>query len=150
MLRAECLICCVCVAVQLQLVGLSVMDTARKLKEKQQDTLYHEFVEAMLPDRGKSGAAVRCSRVRFTIECEVLAKSRKFKALLDKAEAVRPHPFMRRCIHLPVHALGTRMCGVLVYPRHQRAPMCRCGCVFLSATLIRASSVSNTVTTCLA
>lgn len=79
-----------CVVLQLQLVGLSVMDTARKLKEKQQDALYHEFVEAMLPDRGKSGAAVRCSRVRFTIECEVLAKSRKFKALLDKAEAVRP------------------------------------------------------------
>lgn len=73
---------------QLQLVGLSVMDTARKLKEKQQDALYHEFVEAMLPDRGKSGAAVRCGRMRFAIETDVLAKSRKFKALLDKVEAV--------------------------------------------------------------
>eukprot|EP00892_Ulva_mutabilis_P002588 jgi/Ulvmu1/1232/UM109_0030.1 len=72
---------------KLQLVGLSVIDTARKLKEKQQDALYHEFADAMLPDRGKSAAAVRCSRMRFAIECDVLAKSRKFKALLDKAEA---------------------------------------------------------------
>ena len=65
------------------------MDTARKLKEYQKDALYTEFVDTMLPDRGKNAAALRSSRMRFAIECEVLAKGRKFKALLDKAEAVR-------------------------------------------------------------
>ena len=75
--------------VHLQFVGLSVLDTARELKEYQKDALYTELVDTMLPDRRINAAALRSCRMLFGIVCEVLAKGREFKALLDTAEAVR-------------------------------------------------------------
>jgi hypothetical protein len=76
---------------QLQLVGLSVFDTARKLKMHcRNDALYDNFVKDFLPvPHGRSAQAQRCSRARFAIECDVLAAKQQFEQLLTKAEMVR-------------------------------------------------------------
>jgi hypothetical protein len=78
--------CCV----QLQLVGLSVLDTARKLKMHcRNDALYESFVKDFLPvPHGRNAQAQRCSRTRFAIECNVLAAKQQFEQLLSKAEEV--------------------------------------------------------------
>ena len=77
------------VSVQLQLVGLSVLDTARKLKMHcRNEGIYDAFVKDFLPESGRSAQAQRCSRTRFAIECDVLATKQQFEQLLAKAEQV--------------------------------------------------------------
>lgn len=74
---------------QLQLVGLSVLDTARKLKMHcRNEGIYDAFVKDFLPESGRSAQAQRCSRTRFAIECDVLATKQQFEQLLAKAEQV--------------------------------------------------------------
>lgn len=77
--------------VQVQLVGLSVVETARKLKATRNDGLYDAFVREFLPDGGggRSGAGARNARVRYHLDCDVLAKKGNFEHLLGKVETVR-------------------------------------------------------------
>lgn len=87
------------VSMQLQLVGLSVLDTARKLKMHcRNDSLYDNFVKDFLPDSGRTAQAQRCSRTRFAIECDVLAAKQQFEQLLTKAEQVWLLPAGARCL----------------------------------------------------
>lgn len=67
------------------------METARKLKATRNDGLYDAFVREFLPDGGggRSSAGARNARVRYHLDCDVLAKKGNFEHLLGKVETVR-------------------------------------------------------------
>ena len=70
-------------------MGLSVVETARKLKSTRNDGLYDAFVREFLPDAaGRSGAGARNARVRYYLDCDVLAKKGHFEQVLGKVETV--------------------------------------------------------------
>lgn len=106
-----------CLHVQLQLVGLSVMDTARKLKMHcRNDVLYEGFVKDFMPEHGRSNLSSRCSRQRFAIECDVLAAKQQFEQLLARGEVRSLHYLL----YIPLSP-----CIFLVY-RISTPAMCMC------------------------
>ena len=82
---------CAVVWLQVHLVGLSVRDTALKLKATGKGDLYQAFVTEFLPDAGaaRGGAGARAAKLRYHLDCEVLAQKQQFEALLGKVERVR-------------------------------------------------------------
>jgi hypothetical protein len=75
---------------QIQLVGLSVVETAQKLKATSNDGLYDDFAREFLGDAGgRSNVGSRNSRIRFYLDCDVLGSRQQFDKLLAKVQRVR-------------------------------------------------------------
>ena len=70
-------------------MGLSVLDTARKLRATRNDALCDKFVDEFLPASGKGPEAERNARLRFHLDCDSLGQKQQFAQLLSKVEPVR-------------------------------------------------------------
>lgn len=70
-------------------MGLSVLETARKLKATRNDALYDQFVQEFLPDGARTHDHGRGGKIRFYLDCDLLGHKQHFEQLLAKLEHVR-------------------------------------------------------------